>query len=173
MDMAVASMSVLLIPILLIAVVVFLIFRAMGARFESRQYDERQLQARGNAYRLGFFAMVLVQLLIMFAEGVFDLDMRYVGGSVCLFAGITVFAVYSVWHDAYFVLQQKPRYYLGLCVLVSLCNAAGPLSRWREGTAFSEILHSATCMNLMCGLCFLVLAVTIALKMLRPQDEEE
>ena len=169
----VEAVSVLILPILFIAVVIFLMFRAMGARRENRQYDERQLLTRGKAYRLGFFAMVLVQLLIMFAEGVFDLDMRYLVGSVCLFSGITVFAVYSIWHDAYFPLQQKPKYYLGLCVVIVFCNCLGPVGMWREGALISEILHSATCMNLMCALCFLALAVTIALKMLLSGNEEE
>lgn len=171
MESTVAIISVSIIPILILAVIIFLVFRLIGMR--RKEFDERQMQARGKAYQYGFFAMLVVQILVMFAEGAFDLDMRYVGGSLCLFSGLTVFIVYSAWKDAYFALKQKPFHSLGLCVLVVICNCMGPLRMWREGAGFSEILHSATCLNLMCAFCFLVLCITIILKLLLPENEED
>lgn len=173
MERAVAIISVLIIPILIIAVIIFVLFRLIGVQREDRQFDERQIQARGKAYQYGFTAMLLVQILLMFGEGVLDLDVRYVGGSLCLFCGLTVFAVYCAWNDAYFSLKQKPQYYLGLCALAVVCNCVGPVRMWREGAGLSELLHSATCLNLMCACCFLVLGITIILKMLWPQNEED
>lgn len=171
MAVAAATVSVLIIPILVLAVIIFFVFRLIGMR--QKEFDERQIQARGKAYQYGFFAMLIAQIFVIFAEGVLDLDMHYIGGSLCLFSGLTVFVVYSAWKDAYFALKQKPYTSLGLCVLVVLCNCMGPVRMWREGAGLSEILHSETCLNLMCACCFLALTITVVLKLLWPEDEEE
>lgn len=163
-------------PVLVIIVVIALFFafvRNTAGKKRSRQYDERQILARGKAYKCGFLALCICLLMTMMAESVFKLDMSYVGASACLFVGLCVVAVYSIWHDAFFSMRQKPGLYLLLCLLIVGCNGIAPVTHYLEGERLAEILHSVVCLNITCALCFLVVGVTILLKMLLQEKGEE
>lgn len=74
-----------------------------GARF-----DERQQQARGTAYKYGFFTLaVSIWLFSQFAE-VFPWIGVEAGGFLCLSFGGAVFSMTAVWKDAYLKLHERP-----------------------------------------------------------------
>lgn len=158
--------------IVLIALALTL-FRLSAGKKGTKSYDERQLYVRGKGYQIGFMSMSICLILVMMAEGSLGLDMRYVGSSVCLFVGLTTYAVYSVWNDAFLSLGQKPGYYLILSAVIVVCNLMGPVGRWMEGESLEQMLHSVVSLNLMCALCFLAVGISISLKMIRDRNEEQ
>lgn len=71
-------------------------------------YDERQEQARGVAYKHGFFTLaVSIWLFSQFGDALPWIGVE-AGGFLCLVAGGTVFAVTAVWKDAYLGLYKRP-----------------------------------------------------------------
>lgn len=163
-------------PIIVIIVIIAIFFtvaRFAAGQKAANQFDERQILARGKAYQCGFLSLCICLVMTMMAEGIFGLDMSYVGASACLFVGLSVFAVYSIWHDAFFSMRQTPGYYLLLCLLIVFCNGVAPVSHYLEGESLSGIVHSVVCLNIMCALCFLVVGISIILKMLLQEKGEE
>lgn len=158
--------------VIVLIALILTVFRLMQGEKKSKQYDERQLLVRGKGYQCGFLSLCICLMLVMLAEGIWGLDTSYVGACVCLFVGLTTYAVYCVWNDAFLAIGQKPGYYMILCAVIVVCNSLGPVSHWKEGGSLEEMLHSVVCMNLMCGLCFLAVGITIAIKMRRDRTEE-
>ena len=97
----------------LIFCIIFLVTRKKAGALH---YDEMQLQIRGDAYKLGFSAVIVllaVTGLLYDADGLnisnyMTTDMLLF---VILYAGVTVFAVYSILNNAFFrVLENGNRY---------------------------------------------------------------
>ena len=107
-------------------------------------YDEIRLQIRGNAYKLGFSVIIV---LLAVTGLLYDTDglniSNYMTTDMLLFlilyAGVTVFAVYSILNDAFFrVLENRNRYLL-LCALIIVSNAASLLQSIRSGRFWSMV----------------------------------
>lgn len=72
------------------------------------QFDERQEQARGVAYKHGFFALAIsIWLFSQFGDALPWIGVE-AGGFLCLSFGGTAFSVTVVWKDAYLGLQERP-----------------------------------------------------------------
>lgn len=99
---------------LLVGIAVVAVWAAVSRKKVKNQYDERQLLARGRAYRAAFYTM----LLYLMADGSF----QYVTGRVwcghyagCMLAvalGGGVFATCCIAGDAYFTLYEHPKTFL-------------------------------------------------------------
>ena len=85
--------------------VVFMVARRSATG--QKEFDERQLIIRGKAYKYGFFATLAALITVIFCSSVFGFDMLLLGGASCLFFGLTVFAVYCIWNDAFVSFNQK------------------------------------------------------------------
>lgn len=103
-------------------------------RIEKTNFDERQEQARGTAYKYGFFTLaVSIWLFSQFAE-VFPWIGAEAGGFLCLSFGGAVFSVTAVWKDAYLELHKSPGRTAASLALAGagfLCLSVFRL--WREG----------------------------------------
>ncbi len=97
------------------------------------KFDERQQALRGRAYKAAFWTLNGYLALCVALE---VLGIRWAQHTVLLFVGIcfsvTVFALICIWTDAYFAINQKPRFYMGLfaalCVVNALCAAGNVLA---------------------------------------------
>lgn len=100
-----------------------------------KHYDEMQLQIRANGYKLGFFTILalLVVLMLLSEEGLFSL----VSPSLALFAalliGVVTFAVYCIRHGAFLSVGDKGKSYLAVLALVTLSNGGVALNRLLGG----------------------------------------
>ena len=75
-------------------------------------------------------------------------------------------------HDAFFGLHQKPSRYLLLCLVIILANAVGPVTDLLDGMSFRGLLQHFRCINLLCAVLFLLLAVVILVKGLVDRKED-
>ena len=87
---------------------------------KNQQYDERQLAARGNAYKAGFITFVICELVIFFVELFTEQPLvLYKAGNlqmlVTLFSAL-VFVEYSIFADAYYYATQK--FSLSWCIIM-------------------------------------------------------
>lgn len=72
------------------------------------RFDERQEQARGVAYKYGFFTLVVSIWLFSQFAGFFPWIGVETGGILCVDLGLTVFAMTAVRKDAYLKLRERP-----------------------------------------------------------------
>ena len=89
---------------------------------KNQKYDERQLAARGNAYKAGFITFVICELVIFFIELFTEQPLViYKPGDlqmiVTLFS-LLVFVEYSIFADAYYYATQK--FSLRWCIIMLL-----------------------------------------------------
>ena len=131
----------------LIFCIIFLVTRKKAGALH---YDEMQLQIRGDAYKLGFSAVIVllaVTGLLYDADGLnisnyMTTDMLLF---VILYAGVTVFAVYSILNNAFFRVLENGNRYLLLCVFLIVSNGASLFQSIRSGCRRKNLQSFAVC----------------------------
>lgn len=137
-------------------------------------FDERQELARGKAFQYGFFTLILT----IYAYGVSDVMFGrwcdvLAGVTLCVAAGLCVFAVTCILKDAYLSLREKPRVVMTMFALLSLINLAfGAMHAVSPGLVEDGVL-TFRAVNPIIGLATLViLVVYIVNHLLRSREEE-
>lgn len=160
-------------PIILMIIAMVLLVSRKSTSAKNIDFDERQLMVRGKAYKYGFFTALLGLAALIFCNSVFQFDMMLLGAGACLFTGLTVFAVYCIWNDAFLSFRQKPSSYLFSGGIVIICNGAGIVKRLAEGTGLYEMLSDVFCLNMLCAAAFVVIEATIVIKLIATRRENE
>lgn len=140
------------------------------------QFDERQIVARGKAYRYAFFT-VLIYLL---AWGLFELAAgirlwdTYTGCFLGVFLSVTVFAVVAILNDAYFAVNEKPATYLGLSALIAILNLGTGV--WNLYDGDEPIIENGVLtyhsVNLLVGGMFLIILIVAAIRIWQGKRED-
>ena len=108
---------------IVVAIVILVIFKV--SKQDCRKYDERQIAARGKAYRAGFVAITLCELVVffieLFTEEPLVLFMPGVLQIYILLFGLLVFIEYSIFSDAYFIVGE--RFNIKWCIIMFLLGA--------------------------------------------------
>ena len=140
------------------------------------QFDERQVVARGRAYRYAFFTV----LFYLLGWGLFELaaDIRlwdtYTGCFLGVFLSVTVFAVVAILNDAYFAVNEKPATYLGIFALVMVLNLG--IGVWNLVTGGDPIVEHGMLtyhsVNLLVGGMFLVILIVAAIRVWQGKRED-
>ena len=128
------------------------------------EFDERQKHVRGRAYKYGFFTLLIAQSVCLICDSVFDLELMFFFHCLCLFSGLTIFAVYCVWNDAFLSFRQSPSSYLFICAIIIIANSAGIVSRALDGIVISEWINTSYCLNFLCSLTFVIITITMTIK---------
>lgn len=143
-------------------------------------YDEMQLRIRGDAYKLGFLAVVVllaVTGLLYDTDGLRISD--YMTTDMLLFlilyAGVTVFAVYSILNNAFFRVLENGNRYLLLCAFIIVSNAASLFQSIHSGRFLEHgvLDFGAGGANLLCLSCFLLISGAIVIRKTGGNEEED
>lgn len=137
-----------------------------------KEYDERQIAERGKAYKYGFITLVAALFGLCIYGNLNETGISIALMFASLFAGLSVFVVYSIWKDAFFYIDQSPAKYLVLCIALILINAGSGLMPLFEGKKLMDVLNSPNGANLMCFALFVIVTITIILKMIVSRKEE-
>lgn len=167
-----------LLSFVLVFCIIFLIGRKKAAALH---YDEMQLQIRGDAYKLGFLAVVMLLAVTGLLYGADGLNIsKHMTTDMLLFlilyAGVTVFAVYSILNNAFFRVLENGNRYLLLCAFIIVSNAVSLLQSIRSGRFLEHgVLDFGTGgANILCLICFLLVAGAIMVrKTCRNEEEDE
>ncbi len=130
------------------------------------EYDERQKLIRGCGYKYGFFAMTVVEALMMCFSAcevklpVTGVVLHFLG----IYAGVLVQISYCVWKDAYWALNNDPKRYMVIFLLTGILNFVIPLTS--GGIVAGGSLQSGF-VNFLCGVLFLIVGIELLLKHLR------
>ncbi len=166
-----------------LAVAVFAwLIRKLGGKFGSfkcnkqDQYDERQLLARGKAYKAGFFILIIYVTIAGILGDLCGIRLLLSFGGIWIgvcFA-IFCFAAICIWEDAYMSLQENVKGINMMFLLVGLLNLVTGVITIRDKIPFVEngrISYHYT--NLIVAILFLALTLLFNLKLLYDKRQEE
>ena len=156
---------------IIVAAVVQLIRYYNGSRKD--RYDERQIAARGIAYRCGFFTLMIYEavysalnaLNIRFADDI-------VGPVLGIFPAVAVFGAVAVVMDAYFEVNASKKTPILWGVLGVLWAVIG-VSNFLTGKAIRNGLLTIDSMQFFLGLACLVICVTTVIHKLTGRSGDD
>ena len=117
-----------IVGILIVAVVYGVMTRMARKKGSGKgQFDERQVAARGNAFKLAYVTLLIYLAAWMILR---SLEVPFFGEYMSALLGVLlsvgVFMGYAIFHDAYFKASESPRAWIGvLCVVGGLNLAIG------------------------------------------------
>ena len=157
-----------------------IIFRVIRKKAGALHYDEMQLQIRGNAYKLGFSVIIV---LLAVTGLLYDTDglniSNYMTTDMLLFlilyAGVIVFAVYSILKDSFFRVLENGNRYLLLCACIIMSNTASLVQRIQTGRFLENgvLDFSNGGANVLCLIGFLIIFGAIMIRKVSGNGEED
>ena len=154
--------------------IILLIALSKERRLQSPQYDERQELERGRGFRYGFFTMLIFNggVLCFDWTGIIPGSNQMILYASGLFAGLLVYAVYCIWHESYFALNQRTNVVISFFTFIGLFNLVIAITTIARGTMMENGRFSTTFLNLECAVLFLILMVTMLIKKLRDRKAD-
>lgn len=137
-------------------------------------FDERQERARGKAFQYGFFTL----LITAYGYGISDVMFGrwcdvLTGVTLCVAAGLCVFAVTCILKDAYLSLREKPRTVMTMFALLSAVNLGfGGMYAVSGGLVENGVL-TFRAVNPIIGFTTLVILIVYIVNYLLDSREEE
>ena len=130
------------------------------------EYDERQQIIRNNGYRLAFYTMLTVQVvLILLAIGGFELPMvTYAQHFVGIMAGATALGVYCIWKEVYWGLNNNIMRYTALFIFTILLNCIPIVGAVKSNTLIVDGKIGMASLNIMVMIMLTVIVVTLLIK---------
>ncbi len=140
-----------------------------------QNYDERQELLRGRGAKYGFYTMMMLNCILFMLEAA-EVYLPMSAGFSLLFSamiGVGVYAVYCIWKDAYFALNQKAGTLTVIFLLIGTLNLIMGIGAFLEGAAFQNNQLTYRSMSLFCGILMLVVCGALLLKRICKDREEE
>lgn len=123
------------------------------------KFDERQIAARGEAYKWGFFSLMIYEALytMLLVLGIRFAD-EPTGPILGIFVGVAVFGAVAAAKDAYTALDETPRSRFLWPILGVLWLVIG-IMKVMGGEAVRDGVLTLDSMQLFLGAAFLVIGV--------------
>lgn len=150
-------------------------FKIAGRKLGTKcEFDERQELVRGRGFKRGFLVFVIYDavygLAAMAADKFFMEPLSAMMLGICLAVG--VYAIYCIWNDAYFSLDENPMKMLILFITVAVLNVAVTIVNIFTGELIVNGVLTYRSANLFCGLLFIsIIIVVFAKRMIRGGEE--
>ena len=138
------------------------------------EYDERQMMARGKAYKVGFFTLLIYGAICTVLQAI---GLHWCEGllreTIGIVIGVGAFAVVAILNDAYIGFNENNRYTIGVMSLIGLLNLGSAIigiitdGLWKDGKVTTTIV------NLLISLLFFVILITYWLHKKKARDEVE
>ena len=159
--------------VLFLAGIIWLIQKVGGKlqfRCKKDSYDERQLLARGQAYKSAFVTLMIYVGIIAFLNDALGIElfMSWGGMMLGICISLMVFATICIVKDAYMSLYENTKGIIMTYSLVALANIIPGIC----GIVNGEFLWlengkiSMTCINIMVGMLFLILLIVFGAKVI-------
>ena len=131
-----------IIPFIICFILIVICVLLLGKKNQAAkdQYDERQEMLRKNAYKYSAMTMLFCSLVYFIVAAMVDKPFAQDGVSVLLIAlaGVAVFAIYSIFNDAFFGVKAKrsstgrPIVYIILVAFITVMNGIGAIRMIQE-----------------------------------------
>lgn len=146
--------------ILSVAIVSIILAKIAKKKNKNIEYDERQQAIRGQAYKTGFKAFAVCEVLAMCNEIGFGFHFMDAGllHFTFLIISCLAFVIHAMWNDAYFQGREKKIIWIIIMLVGIIFNLV--CFFWRDSSEnFTEDgLMSYAFINLFCAIfCFIIL----------------
>ena len=166
--------------VVIAAALALVVMIVLATKFTSngKGFDEMQLIKRADAYRAGFFTMlggvIFLMVLLNWKPWTEHVTVTF-SFLALIMVTLGVFAIYCAVHDAFFRMTESRKFYIGICFLVIFGNVMQVIAYYRDhGTLLENGKVSMNpCGNLATGGTFLILLLTIIIKMIAEKKEEK
>lgn len=131
------------------------------------KYDEMQLKARGKAYMLAFWTIVIYEALmcVLTSSETFVLPVtNFVLHFTAVIAGVLVQVTYCIWKDAYIGLNTHAGRFSVFCIVIALLNLAIGIIAVTQGEMFVDGKLQDPFINLLIGALFIVIGIELLIK---------
>lgn len=139
------------------------------------KYDERQQLVRGKGFKYAFFTLIIYNFLVTMLDS--SMERQYVESGVLMITGVMigafVYAVYCIWNEGYFSLNENPKRVLIAFGVIALVNIGIGILSCIRGVVFVNGVLTINCMNLLCGILLLMIFFVVIVKWICRQREEE
>lgn len=147
-------------------IVIAVIIIVKSRRKNRQEFDERQMIARGKAYKYSFFSLMAYIIICMFLS-LFEVNWAPVFIQFCLaiFIGGTVFTVICIFKDAYMGYNYKRNIYtyaIG-CAALGIMYIANFVF-WTHDILFTNGMLNENSLFLFSGIMFLTIGVSLFIK---------
>ena len=140
-----------------------------------QNYDERQELNRGRGAKYGIYTMFFLNMILFLVEAA-GIHLPLSAGLalfISTLVGGCVFAVYCVWKEAYYALNQKANVFTGILFVVGIINLMIGIKAFADGVAFQNNQFTLRSMNLFCAIMIFVICGALILKKVCKDREEE
>lgn len=142
----------------------------------TEQYDERQLRIRARGYQIGFFtALALLAILaLLFETEWLTVITPGLAALTALIISVTTFAVYCINHDAFLAIRGDGKSQIMLYSIIVLVEIVNVVRHIIVGEVMVNGKVDFTIGSAMVlGICFLVMLITLILKIRKDKKESD
>lgn len=140
---------------------------------ERGKYDERQLAARGIAYRIAYFTLMAALLIDVTVTALLGpWAERGVDVFLCIFLSVGVFVIACVQWDAYFTIAERPRKLVFLYAIVIVCEIPNTVLHIRSGDFVCGGLLTYDALSPACVLLFLIIFICTLVRIRRDREDD-
>lgn len=152
---------------------VFLLSMARKDKSAKAKFDERQEIVRGKAFKCAYFTLLVYQVLDAFVLARIDIlpmeDSLVIATGI--FVSVLVFAVYSIWNEGYFSLNEEPKKVLWIFAFICLINLA--IAFMNRDSLMVDGKLTLDCLNLFVGVVFAIIYATVLVRWLVNKKQDE
>ena len=168
----------IMLPVLiaLILVVVVMLTTRRYRKSHSSDYDEMQMMNRDKGYKVGFFTILIMLGVEIFASEIIGLKLMDVAMMlfIPLMTGVTIYACYSIVKGAFFAINDKGISYTVMIGVIALCNIATGVIRVVNGSVVKNgVITFDGAEALVMGIGFLIIAITSLIMLMKIQKESQ
>lgn len=156
----------------LIALLVWLIKKFGGKTdifCKKDSFDERQLLARGKAYKAAFFTQMIYMTAIALLNDIANVKvfMSFGGMWIGVCISITVFAIVCIIKDAYMSLYENAKGVILMFGIVGMLNLSIGFCKIKDDDFFIEKgVISVNSVNLIVGIVFVIILLVFCAKLI-------
>ena len=140
-----------------------------------QNYDERQEVNRGRGAKYGLYTMFCLNMVLFLMEAA-GMHLPMSAGLALVISTLVgggVFAVYCVWKEAYYALNQKANVFTVIIFVAGVINLVIGIKAFADGVAIQENQLTLRSLNLFCAIMVLVVCGALILKKVFKDREEE
>ena len=156
---------------IIVGLLILLIQKLSGK--ERNRFDERQVAARGEAFKWGFFSIMFYEAayVVLNLWGVRFAD-ESMGPLIGIFLGLAVFGSVAAMKDAYIAVNEKPGT-IWIWGLVGVFWTAAGVMKLTGGEGIEDGLLTVDSMQLFLGGAFLAVGVTSLIRRIAGRGDGE
>lgn len=156
---------------IILAIIIIKMFNKDGKAIT--KYDERQKVVRGEAYKYGFFSILItcgILMVLNTQEGILNVlgDTLFF---IPIIIGVIVQVTYSIFKDGYVGLNTNMKRFIIFMTLIGLLNLGLGILWIVKGEILVNGVLQSGALNLMCAFMFAIIAIELIIKSIIDKKE--